>query len=395
MKNHAKRNLVFLTAIAVAGALVPAPGCTVKKERAPGPLVAWFFAAPEAEHYYRLLAQDFTKETGVPVQLVFKESYEIRNTIHHHSDEIVGAVDMIEVDLFDLEDAAPVMTDLRPLLRDLVNTQKFAGGAVAAGEFQGRVNFMPWRLSWPAMIVSSKAGRPPDTWPGLARAAERNPGELIIPGLDDQEMFSFLYSLAWSFEADPSKPYDEDLVLAFDYLADLSKYLRIESGGVRSSDVAARPWEQRPLIFFVWPEGMIPMILDGSLQLGWRAEPLPCGGGSRCGVFALGRYLGVPRNAPHTEEAARFILFMISPAVQRQMVFFSPWLPIRTDGFGDLGPRQSGYHAFAQRTANIKTPPRDLSKIQEALLTAGRMVLYQGSSGYGAVKKYREIMAEE
>ena len=137
------------------------------------------------------------------------------------------------------------------------------------------------------------------------------------------------------------------------------------------------------------------MILEGSLQSSLEVMPFPCAQGRRCPVFAFGRFLGVPKKAPHIEDAYEFIIHFTSSRVQQQMIFATPWLPVRTDGWGDLGPRKEGYEAFFAHSRNIEAPGGDLKKLERALTSAGRMVLFQEAAPVEALLKYGEILEQE
>jgi ABC-type glycerol-3-phosphate transport system substrate-binding protein len=270
------------------------------------------------------------------------------------------------------------------------------GAALEAGEFNGQQKFLPWRLSWPMMLVSKKINAP-YTWTEFKIKAERDSVDALIPGLDDREVFALVCSVVWAHGADPEKPFDDDdrLYKSFQWLAQISGHLRMESGAVRSSEIPDFSPQKRPTIFITWPEGLISFILKGSLQMDLRPAPLPCGRRGNCAVFFFGRYLGIPKGAAHTKDALNFIDFMLSPASQRQMIFAQPWLPVRSDGWGNLGPRQKGYNALMVRAKNLRPPPRNLKKIEKELTKAGKRLLYQNAGPWEVLTDYRDALLED
>ncbi|HUT52714.1 MAG TPA: extracellular solute-binding protein [bacterium] len=388
-----RRMAAALLLVAAAGLLSP-PGCTTGKKRAPGPLRVWLLAEPEAEPMFRTLVDEFKQKSGIEVELVLKEAYEIRALLLNHPRDLEGKVDLIEIDLFDLEDAAPVMDDLTPVMVQLEQSARLYKGSFQAGEFEGRQLLVPWRLSWPIMLASNQVGAP-RTWAALGRITRNNPGQVMVPALDDREFFAFLCTLVWSFGGDPAEPYEPGIFEAFQWLQRVSNVLHKDSGATRAAEVASFPAADRPLIFFEWPQGLLPFILNGSLQMDLKAAPCPCGGRGNCPLFSFGRYLGIPKKAPHPEDAQRFILHLISPGSQRAIIFGSPWLPISSDGWGQLGARDLGYRAFSVSANNIKAPPRPLSKIKKAMDEAGKMLLIEHSTADDAITKYRKIMEQE
>ncbi len=390
---RAWRAAAALLCAAVAGALC-SPGCTVGKKRAPGPLRVWFLAEPEAEPMFRALAEEFKKLNKTEVELVFKDPDDVRDALLNHPEGLKDRADLIEVDLFDLEHAAPVMDDLTPIMPQIAQSGRFYKDALSAGEFDGRQLLVPWRLSWPVMVASSRI-KPPRNWDALARIAQQNPGQVLVPALDDREFFTFLCSLVWSFRGDPAQPYEPGIFEAFQWLESASNFLSRDSGVTRAQDVASLPADARPLVFFEWPQGLLPIILSGSLQNDLNAVPYPCGDRGNCPVFFFGRYLGVPRQARHPEDAQKFILFLVSSRAQQTIIFGSPWLPVSSDSWGDLGARQAGYRAFSASAAAIKAPPRPLRKIEKAMDEAGKMLLIENATADQAITRYRKIMEQD
>jgi ABC-type glycerol-3-phosphate transport system substrate-binding protein len=381
-------------AVLLAAGLLCLPGCTAGKKRAPGPLVVWFLAEPEAEPMFRTLAEEFRKQSGTEVKLVIKNPHDFRAALLNHPEDLKSQADLIEVDLFDLEDAAPVMDDLTPLMPQIAQSGGLNKGAFSAGEFNGRQLLIPWRLSWPVMVASNRI-KPPRNWDALARIAQQNPGQVLVPALDDQEFFAFLCSLVWSFKGDPAEPYGAGILEAFQWLESASNSLSRDSGLTRAKDMASLTADEWPLIFFEWPQGLLPFILNGSLQIELNAVPYPCGGRGNCAVFSFGRYLGVPRQARHPEDAKKFILFLISPGAQQTMIFGSPWLPVSNDCWGGLGARQTGYQAFSTSADFVKAPPRPLRRIEKAMTEAGKMLLIEHATADQAIAKYRDIMVQD
>ena len=141
------------TLLAAAAVAIQVFGCTVKKDRAPGPLVVWLISDPASEEFFRLYADDFSQNTGIPLELVFKDPAEVRSLLINYPEDVLGEVDLIETDLFDVYDFAPHMQGLEDLLRTVPRISNYYESALSACEYQGQRRFLPWRLSWPGRWV--------------------------------------------------------------------------------------------------------------------------------------------------------------------------------------------------------------------------------------------------
>jgi len=366
--------------------LFPPLSCTTKKERRPGPLTVWLTAdSDEDATQLRVLGEDFKRQAKIPLELVLKTPYEMQFTVLKHPEDLTG-VDVVEVDLFDLPEAARGMADVSAALEGIEGTERLYLGGFEAGRIEGVQRFIPWRLSWPALVVTPELAEVQD-WESLVQAEEENPGGFVIPALDEREFYALLCAIIWGQGGDPADAGKIGPGLAF--LARLSAIVSVRSGAIGTGSVAQLPREDRPRIFFEWPAGILALCKDASIPMDFRAVALPCGS-TRCIPF-FGRYLGSPATAPHPEDAARFLHFMISPKAQQHQMFASTWLPVRSDGWGDLAGREDGYHPLAVGGQLLRALPLE-AKVREAVVKAGKMALFEGADPEAALEEYRRVI---
>jgi ABC-type glycerol-3-phosphate transport system substrate-binding protein len=398
MKNFTLQHLLMIVG-AVVGLIVltvAAPRlCSTKKPRAPGPLVVWLIAEPKSQDKFKEFGDRFKKSEGLDLKLEFKQRYELRTLLRDHPDQVLGQVDLMEVDLFDLEAAAPAMEDLTPYYRNIPDLGSFYPSAGESGEFDGKRLFVPWRLSWPMMLAPTELSHGLLNWDAVAETALKDPGSLYFPVLRERELFALTMALVWSYGGDPNQPEGEGFRAAIKWLARVRSTINPQSLLLSAAEVPDLGRSERPHIFFEWPEGAVPLVRDASIPEYFKPLPLPCGRAGRCPLFAIGRFLGVPQDAPHREDAEKFITHLTSVKVQSEMVYASLWLPMRQDGWGDLGVRQQAYEGFRLRGKNLEPMPRPLAKLEHALAKTVRQVLMDGQEPDEAIAAYKTMLQEK
>jgi len=238
------------------------------------------------------------------------------------------------------------------------------------------------------LLASEDAASTFDTWKDLATWSNDHQGRLMIPALDDRELFAIACSMIWSHGGQPDQPDSEGVRQAFEWFSDVSQSIAFQSSATRAIENSQWTAGREPDVFFMWPEGVIPLIKTATVPMDLKPYPLPCGHVRQCGVFAFGRYLAIPKSAPHSEDAFIFFNFMTARKVQNEVIFASPWLPIRSDGWGELGTRKEAYSGFSERSRHLGRPPRDLPFLTEALAETVREVLFEGVSADEAVEAY-------
>jgi len=363
-------------------------GCTVDKEaeRAPGPLVVWLREDPEAKTAIKVLTDRFQKREGIKVELSFKLDYEIESALGG------GGVipDLVELDLFQLQEWAKKMDDCSASYRYTGSLANFYGESVDAGKYEAEQKYMPFRLSWPALGVKRTVTGDTGAWGDFNGAARRNAGSLVIPSLDEKRFFAVMCSYIWSFGGTPEDPDSRGMQIAFSWLSNMSKWIHLDSGKMGPGDLADWPDESLPALFIAWPESLAPLTIKGVFQFSHRTAPFPCRNRRDCAICMMGSYLGIPKGSKHPEDAARFIGHLLSAQSQRSLVFTSSWLPVRRDGWGDLGPRKEEYEALVVRGDALKKPPPGAKKLVRPLSELAGEVLFHGKDPEEALAEYKE-----
>jgi ABC-type glycerol-3-phosphate transport system substrate-binding protein len=371
------KKLAFL----LAAGLLGLAGCTVKKDRAPGPLLVWIASEDDAELMeLRMMAEAFRKQTKIQLELVTKSSYDMQFTLLRHPEDLVG-VDVVEVDYFDLPQLADRMTNIKKVFDKLDGLGRLNKVAFSAGIVGGNQKFIPWRLSWPALAATSDYAHP-GSFGALAEQAETDELTVMFPALEDRDLYALLCAVAWSVQADPTEP-GPAMASAMDLYARLAKVVPMDASAASPGDAAAK--SSRPDIIFDWPHGLL--ALGTAIPLDLESTPLPCGGGTNCVPF-FGRYLASPNDAPHPDDAIQFIQFMISARVQTRLATNTEWLPVRTDGFADLAGRQDAYQGISDEASMLRALPQS-EKTRKALVAAGRLILFEGATAEQGMEEFR------
>lgn len=362
--------------------VVALAGCTTKKERVPGPLVVWISAEDEEMMELRLLSDDFTAQTKIPLELVIKTPYELQFALLRHPEDLAG-VDVVEVDYFDLPEVSGQMQDLEKALQGIEGTERLFVEAFNEGRINGVQRFVPWRLSWPAMVSTSGYAHE-SSFANLAAQAASDQVTVLWPAMEDRDLYALLCAVCWSVQADPSDP-GPTLNQAMKLIAALAEVIPLKSSATRPGGIAEM--DDRGEIFFEWPNGILALGTD--IPLDFESSPLPCNNAD-CVPF-FGRYLAVPKNADHQEDAAKFVHFMISPHAQSRLAGVSSWLPVRSDAFGDLGGRARPYEGLTGGSTMLHPLPRD-PKVQKALVAAGRKVLFEEASPEEGLREFNRLI---
>jgi len=397
LKFYQVLSLIGLAGLAIF-LIMKAPSlCTTghEEERAPGPLLVWMISDPNSNFKVNLFADKFEDDYGIETKVEFKEDYEITALLRRGHSSLRGRVDVIELDLFDLVEAAPNMEDISPIFEEALSPEAFIAPALTSGQFGTRQLFVPWRLSWPAMVVDNNIDRDDlRIWKTLRSYARENPGKVHIPALRERELFALVCSLVMSYGGDPADPDGVALRNAFVYLQNLAPHINYASLGAEGGDFAKMDPDDRPDIFFDWPGGIIPLITEAAIPLYYSTAPLPCSSARGCAVMPFGYFLGSPADAPHPKDAHQFIAHMTTQGVQSEIIYTSPHLPAVRTGWGDMGIRKDPYQAFRASVKNLRTPPRDLARIEEPLAKVAKMILFEKMLAMDAIDEYREMIGE-
>jgi multiple sugar transport system substrate-binding protein len=246
----------------------------------------------------------------------------------------------VELDVYLL---AQVYTAVRPLdsllstfqeLRGAIDRDAFVAGSPA--EAGGETFFVPHRLNWQAMVYDITAiSIPPETWEELLEVCRKNRGAVGIKAARYEGLVCDLFPFLWQAGGDPLRPHSAGTMRALMFLKELASTLNPAARSYKESSILQAQERKEIILHFNWPF-VVPLMREKNLlhsQL--RVAPLPSGPAGRATVLG-GGYLGIPRTAPHPEEAALLIDFLLSERVQRKLTRELGWFPVREAGWEEL-----------------------------------------------------------
>jgi multiple sugar transport system substrate-binding protein len=290
-------------------------------------------------------------ETGTPVRLVAQQYQQIREAMEAEKSADQGQLDVVELDVYML---AQVYTAVRPLdsllatfdeLREAIDRNAFAAGSPPAGG--GETYFVPHRLNWQAMIYDISAmSTPPDTWEDLLDVCRKNAGAIGIKAARYEGLVCDLFPFLWQAGGDPLRPRSAGSLRALMFLKELASTFNPAVRSYKESSILQAQERKEIILHFNWPFVVPLMRKKNLLHSQLRVAPLPSGPAGRATVLG-GGYLGIPRTAPHPEEAALLIDFLLSERVQRILTRELGWFPVRDAGWEELSKNDrydlSGY----------------------------------------------------
>ena len=371
------------------------PGCTTKEKREPGPVVVHFIDDPESRVVIGLLTDQFIKFYKIPVEIKFVDEMDLRFNILEDTDKLEETVDIVELDLYYLEDAQKKMTDLSNVVNDRNASGRYYHGPLEAGKFDEEYKFIPFRLSWPLMMVSKDYRRKIVNFSNLSRMSSDDLKTVVFPSLKEREFFQIVFAIIKEYEGDPENLDDPNLYEAFRFMAELGPRINTISKVNSAGDSLNYSSYDMPMVFFEWPTATIELAIRGTIPKEISALPLPSLEGKNGGTFAFGRYLGILKNARHNEDSIKYIQFMTSGPSQSKLLYGSPWLPTKNNGWGKISTaRREAYVAYISSGSVLIPPPRKLKKVESAITSAAWQVMYEGKDPKDALRESKNLMKE-
>jgi ABC-type glycerol-3-phosphate transport system substrate-binding protein len=388
-----RKNRKTIRKLTLFFAVVVLVGCTTKKEREPGPLVAHFIDDPESRVIIGLLTDQFIEIYRIPVEIEFVDETDLRFNIIEQYDDLEEKVDVIELDLYYLEDAQEKMSDVSKVIRDPNSSGKFYFGPLEAGKFDEEYKFVPFRLSWPLMMISPDNKREVTSFQKLLSINPDNLETVVFPSLKEKEFFQVIFSIIKEYGGDPKNLDDPNVYEAFSFMSQLGPQINPGSKVFSAGDSLKFSDYDTPAVFFEWPYAVIEMSINGKIPREIEAKPLPCQGTSNGGTFAHGRYLGILKDARHKKDAIKYLQFITSSTSQSELLYGSPWLPSKNTGWGNINTaRQQAYSAYIQSCFCLARPPRNIRKVESALTSAAWQVMYEGKDPKKALQESKSLL---
>lgn len=312
---------------------------------------------PSEKEAYQPLLRDFSRQTGIAVNLVAQQYAEIRRALQAEVIAGRGLVDVIEVDVYYLAAMQSMVQDLTPLINPEVLTG-INPDALEAGRFEGDLYYLPHRLSWQAMVYNSQyIENPPTTWNELLDVARRYPGRMGFKAAQYEGLTCDILSFVWQAGGDPLRMNDPGCLAAMEFLAAYGEALNPSARSYKENSVLEAQEKEEVYLHFNWPF-VVPLLQEkGMLPEPNRVASLPVGPEGNATVLG-GGYLAISSVAPHPKEAARLVSFLTGAQAQRFFVSHLGWMPIRSEAWDALPPEmREVYNGFIEMAPYVKPRP--------------------------------------
>ena len=149
----------------------------------------------------RAALDEFERQSGERVVVVAQQYPEIRRALAAEAGGGGGALDLAELDVYSL---APAAADAGVLEADELGAlgSELDAAALRAGRIEGQ-RFLPYRLSWQALIYDAEAlARPPETWAELLEVARAHPGQIGLKGARYEGLTCDVLPFVWQAGGD-------------------------------------------------------------------------------------------------------------------------------------------------------------------------------------------------
>ncbi len=320
-------------------------------------LTFYLAVLPSEKEAYQPLLRDFSKQTGIAVNLVAQQYAEIRRALQAEVIAGRGLADVIEVDVYYLAAMQSLVTDLTPLM----NAETLTGinaEALEAGRFDGSLYYLPHRLSWQAMVYNSHyIENPPATWEELLDVARRYPGRMGLKAAQYEGLTCDILSFVWQAGGDPLRMNDAGCLAAMNFLAAYGEALNPSARSYKENSVLEAQEKEEIYLHFNWPF-VVPLLQEKQMLPEPNVvAPLPAGPEGKAAVLG-GGYLAISTVAPHPQEAARLVRFLASAQAQRFFVKHLGWMPTRSEAWDALPQEmRTVYHGFIEMAPHVKPRP--------------------------------------
>jgi ABC-type glycerol-3-phosphate transport system substrate-binding protein len=377
--------------ILVVACLFALPTCALR----PRPLTLAIALLPSELPAYRAVLADFEAETGVRVQVVPQQYAEIRRALAAESAGGGGALDLVELDVYSLAAAAPLVA---PLPADALEPELGAlePQALAAGRLDG-LRFLPHRVSWQALLWDSEALRePPGTWDELLAVARAHSGRVGLKGAAYEGLTCDVLPFVWAAGGSGADLADAGAHAAFAFLAELAPHLHPQSAVFKEATVAEAMARGELVVHLNWPFAMRLYASQGLAPGRIRSAPLPAGPAGRATVLG-GGYIGIPAGARHRDDALRLLRHLLSRPVQARLARELGWFSARRDVPPGAGEGDVLFAGFLAGRADARPRPEraDYLALSRSWQSAFRAVAFEGADPHAALRAAARARAAE
>jgi ABC-type glycerol-3-phosphate transport system substrate-binding protein len=287
---------------------------------------------------YRAVVSDFEHASGLHVVIVPQQYADIRRALAAEASADSGTLDLVELDVYSLAAAAQYVTPLDAAALS-PESDSLDPQALEAGRING-LRFVPHRVAWQALIYNHTVlEKAPASWEELLAVARSHPKQIGLKGALYEGLTCDVLPFVWAAGGSGEVLDDAGALAAFEFFAELAKYLDPQSETFKESTIAEAMARGEIVLHFNWPFVMSLYASQGLAPQTIRSAPLPAGPKGRATVLG-GGYLAIPRSAPHRADAVRLTRYLISQPAQerfaRELGWFSARRDVAVNGSGDL-----------------------------------------------------------
>jgi ABC-type glycerol-3-phosphate transport system substrate-binding protein len=326
---------------------------------------------------YRAVVAEFERQSGLRVVVVPQQYADIRRALAAEAAAGIGAVDLVELDVYSLAAAADDVTvlDESILAPDLA---ALAPQAIRAGRIDG-LRFLPHRVSWQALIYNHDVlGKAPTTWDELRAVARAHPQQIGFKGALYEGLTCDVLPFVWAAGGSGDRFDDDGAAQAFELFADLAPYLHPQSATFKESTIVEAMARGEIVLHLNWPFAMSLFASQGLAPDTIRSAPLPNGPAGRATVLG-GGYLAIPRHAPKRDAALQLARYLIGHSAQTQLQNQLGWFSARLDV--DAGGDSELLSGFAAMRDFVRPRPEraDYLRLSRLWQQAFRDVAFAGA----------------
>ncbi|AGB41494.1 ABC-type sugar transport system, periplasmic component [Halobacteroides halobius DSM 5150] len=287
--------------------------------------------------------------------------------------------------------------------RDII-PKEVIDALIKVGEFNGKLYFMPYRPNVEIAFYNQKKFekyglKPPENWDELLKVAKtfkkkEGIGRVIgIKGGLASDTTVHLFDYIRSAGGNPLVLNDEGSIKAFKFLKKLKPYL--------SPDFKRATWDTTNKFLATesvylgrnWPFGVNIIVKkynkdEIKAYHGWS-------GPVKESHVLGGSVLAIPKGAPHEELAVKFIKYLMSKKVQKQLVTKLAWPSSRTDAYGEVPKWQKPYFEAVKEAMKYAEPRPNVpywATVSRALNSAFKEIVLNDAPVEETLDKYHQVI---
>lgn len=345
----------------------------------------------------------FEQEHGIKIEAVQAEAGDVPDLLAAQ----VGA-GKVNIDLITQDVNALYGLFSRDLVEDLSAyrselPKEVIPAMIDVSTFDGRLFFLPYRPNVEITYYNEKAFedhglKPPTNWEELLAAAKAfyeqdGVGRVAIKANQSVDQVLHLFDFIRSAGGDPYVLNDEGSKRAFQFLKELAPYLAPDSKTADWNTMNQYLATDAVYLGQNWPFGVNVIVEKGGKKEikayhGWS-------GPVKESHVLGGEVIGIPKGAPHKDEALQFARYLMSKDVQEILVSKLAWPAVRSDAYGHVTDWQKPYFE-AIKEALEKAEPRGnvdyWPTVEKALLDAYRDIVVQGKDVDATLDHYASVI---